>query len=158
MTARQRGEAVIMSKREEVSRRTLPCAMWTCPKCGELIEGQFDSCWKCAGEAQKKLTAAAAPKLKWFHYVFAVFISCAIPWFAVCVHDSSASWRAALLSHGFSFYDIHVWLWMTVPAAINFLIFLPFLKSPRQRLVVLFCLWLGWTCLLILGNRLWTTK
>ena len=23
--------------------------MWTCPKCGERIEDQFDSCWKCAG-------------------------------------------------------------------------------------------------------------
>jgi hypothetical protein len=23
--------------------------MWRCPKCGENIEDQFDSCWKCAG-------------------------------------------------------------------------------------------------------------
>ena len=22
-------------------------APWTCPKCGEKIEAQFDSCWKC---------------------------------------------------------------------------------------------------------------
>ncbi len=21
--------------------------MWTCPKCGEILEDQFDSCWKC---------------------------------------------------------------------------------------------------------------
>jgi hypothetical protein len=21
--------------------------MWTCPKCGEKVEGQFDSCWSC---------------------------------------------------------------------------------------------------------------
>ena len=20
---------------------------WTCPQCGETIEGQFDACWKC---------------------------------------------------------------------------------------------------------------
>lgn len=20
---------------------------WTCPSCGELIEGEFDACWKC---------------------------------------------------------------------------------------------------------------
>ena len=26
--------------------------MWTCPKCKESIEDQFDSCWKCAGEVQ----------------------------------------------------------------------------------------------------------
>lgn len=23
--------------------------MWTCPKCQESIEDQFDTCWKCAG-------------------------------------------------------------------------------------------------------------
>lgn len=23
--------------------------MWTCPKCSEEIEDQFDACWKCAG-------------------------------------------------------------------------------------------------------------
>jgi hypothetical protein len=28
--------------------------MWTCPKCNERIEDQFDSCWKCAGEVQPK--------------------------------------------------------------------------------------------------------
>ena len=26
--------------------------MWTCPKCGEAIEDQFDACWKCAGPAE----------------------------------------------------------------------------------------------------------
>jgi hypothetical protein len=26
--------------------------MWTCPKCKESIEDQFDSCWKCADAAQ----------------------------------------------------------------------------------------------------------
>lgn len=25
---------------------------WTCPSCGEVIEGQFSSCWKC-GAVQK---------------------------------------------------------------------------------------------------------
>jgi primosomal protein N' len=24
--------------------------MWTCKQCGEQIEDQFDSCWKCAGQ------------------------------------------------------------------------------------------------------------
>ena len=23
--------------------------MWTCPKCGERLDDQFESCWKCAG-------------------------------------------------------------------------------------------------------------
>jgi hypothetical protein len=35
--------------------------MWTCPKCKENIEDNFDTCWKCTGEAQK---AAAPPKRK----------------------------------------------------------------------------------------------
>ena len=30
--------------------------MWICPECGESIEAQFDSCWKCAGNA---------PELRW---------------------------------------------------------------------------------------------
>lgn len=33
--------------------------MWTCPKCGEQIEDQFDSCWKCA-------TVPGEPTIKCF--------------------------------------------------------------------------------------------
>lgn len=25
-------------------------ALWKCEKCGEMIEAQFNECWKCAGE------------------------------------------------------------------------------------------------------------
>jgi len=28
--------------------------MWTCLECGEQMEDQFDSCWKCAGRAREK--------------------------------------------------------------------------------------------------------
>jgi hypothetical protein len=35
--------------------------MWTCPKCKESIEDEFETCWKCAGEAQN---AATSPKRK----------------------------------------------------------------------------------------------
>ena len=27
--------------------------MWTCNKCGEELEDQFDSCWQCAGPAER---------------------------------------------------------------------------------------------------------
>ena len=27
--------------------------MWTCPKCGEKLEGQFDTCWKCAAQPKQ---------------------------------------------------------------------------------------------------------
>lgn len=26
-------------------------APWTCPDCGETLEGQFDACWQCGGAA-----------------------------------------------------------------------------------------------------------
>lgn len=27
---------------------------WTCPTCGEKVDGVFDSCWKCGRERDKK--------------------------------------------------------------------------------------------------------
>lgn len=39
--------------------------MWTCQKCGEQIEDQFDSCWKCAAARQApaaNVGETAAPK------------------------------------------------------------------------------------------------
>jgi hypothetical protein len=32
--------------------------MWTCPTCGEKIEDQFQSCWKCAGGSSQETPAA----------------------------------------------------------------------------------------------------
>ena len=26
---------------------------WRCERCGELVEGQFDECWQCAGSDQR---------------------------------------------------------------------------------------------------------
>ena len=41
--------------------------MWTCPKCGEKIEDQFDSCWKCAGRPeQKESVRATVPRIRKF--------------------------------------------------------------------------------------------
>jgi hypothetical protein len=34
-------------------------AMWNCPKCGEEIEDQFDSCWRCAREDSMQDTEKA---------------------------------------------------------------------------------------------------
>jgi serpin B len=39
--------------------------MWTCPKCGEKIEDQFDSCWKCAAQPkQTTIPAHGQPRLR----------------------------------------------------------------------------------------------
>lgn len=35
--------------------------MWTCEKCGEAIEDQFESCWKCAA-ASGPSTGETCPK------------------------------------------------------------------------------------------------
>ena len=46
--------------------------MWTCPKCKESLEDQFDSCWKCAGAVQKP--ASRRPWVwRWLVAVFVVF-------------------------------------------------------------------------------------
>lgn len=42
--------------------------MWTCPKCGEPIEDQFDSCWKCASPAKETvpLRVLSRPVMRYF--------------------------------------------------------------------------------------------
>jgi hypothetical protein len=30
--------------------KTSPRPSWTCPRCGEILEGQFTTCWNCGGE------------------------------------------------------------------------------------------------------------
>jgi hypothetical protein len=37
--------------------------MWTCSQCGEEIEDQFDSCWKCAGRPDQIGLPFATKKL-----------------------------------------------------------------------------------------------
>ena len=48
--------------------------MWTCPKCGESIENQFDSCWKCAAPPEKStlrpLFSQAGRRCLFFGVVF----------------------------------------------------------------------------------------
>ena len=41
-------------------------SMWTCPKCGEQHDDQFESCWKCAGlaTAPSGATSPAADPLR----------------------------------------------------------------------------------------------
>jgi rubrerythrin len=50
-------------KREEPDgEHAQKASSWTCEQCGELIENQFDSCWKCAGQkAEQKNTSPSDP-------------------------------------------------------------------------------------------------
>ncbi|BDU74613.1 hypothetical protein [Mesoterricola silvestris] len=36
----------------ELLRKAPEGEPWTCPACGEVLEPQFQSCWKCQGERQ----------------------------------------------------------------------------------------------------------
>src|ERR1700690_4338334 len=54
--------------------------MWTCPKCGEKIENQFDSCWKCA--AEPKQTDVSTHRLTWSFFILAVPMAISAPMLA----------------------------------------------------------------------------
>ncbi len=53
--------------------------MWTCAKCGEKIEDQFDSCWKCAGQADgsgsRPVQRLDAPTMR-RRYLILAFVTC----------------------------------------------------------------------------------
>src|SRR4051812_24398259 len=108
--------------------------MWTCPKCSERIEDQFDSCWKCAGPPDTIGVASQKERLRWFHYVLAGVASYLLPLLVSCLHSAFLlnSYRVqnTLLYQGVRvFRDLNTWLWMGAPALITFLVLLPFLRS-----------------------------
>jgi hypothetical protein len=38
-----------------------PAAMWTCSQCKEVMEDQFDSCWKCASVKKQSMPQLLTP-------------------------------------------------------------------------------------------------
>jgi len=40
-------QRIIDEFRQGGPAKTDPQPDWTCPKCGEVLEGQFTTCWKC---------------------------------------------------------------------------------------------------------------
>jgi len=42
-----RGTEIVESYESGEVREEIPKQCWTCPGCGEIIEGQFNNCWKC---------------------------------------------------------------------------------------------------------------
>jgi len=119
--------------------------MWTCPKCGEAIEDQFDSCWKCSDRPQES-AALAPPRLKSSNYISAALVAYLIPWLALCIQSSTSHWRTAILTDGIHSGALLV---MLVPATINFLVLLPFLKSSIKSRFVAGLLLVGWTLLAV---------
>jgi hypothetical protein len=45
----ERAQAVLLSFLNGDLARELRSQNWRCAKCGEQLEGQFTSCWKCGG-------------------------------------------------------------------------------------------------------------
>ena len=37
---------------EEFRQTSQPATPWTCPNCGESVDGEFDACWSCGEERQ----------------------------------------------------------------------------------------------------------
>jgi serpin B len=46
--------------------------MWTCPKCGEKIEDQFDSCWKCAAQPEQTVPSPLVSRQGKFFFLFGI--------------------------------------------------------------------------------------
>lgn len=121
-------------------------SMWTCPKCGEVLENQFDSCWKCAENQSAMVTPRRCLKLS--DFVTAALAAYLIPWLAICFQSSVEQygwWYTAILAN----INFSAVLWTAVPGAINFLILLPFLKHPIQSRIVALVLLFGWTWFLL---------
>jgi hypothetical protein len=113
--------------------------MWTCPKCGEEIEDQFDSCWKCSERSAEPAVSRPSGK----DYFTAFLIAYFIPWLAICIQSATAHWRTAILPGRDQIAPALVW--GLVPAVINFLVLLPFLKSPALSRLIAGLLFVSWT-------------
>ena len=106
--------------------------MWTCPKCGETIEEQFDSCWKCAGHSSQ----AVLPSSK-HGSVSAVPYAIFVPVLAVMAQSAwiaqGWSFRNTLLAH--VFHPV-ILLSMIVVAFISYFVLRPFAAYQVARRVV----------------------
>jgi hypothetical protein len=91
----------------------------------------------------------------WHHYLHAAVMAYALPWFAVLT-EMALTWRHQMhlaMHFGFPrFTDPSVWLWMTVPAGISFLILAPVVRYPVLRRIFVVCISLGWMAFLFLNE------
>lgn len=104
-----------------------------------------------SGESNRRIFSEVQ-KLSWFHYVFAALVSYFTSWLLIFF---SMFIDHLVLSHPFPYDQFHPernnsdfsateFLWMAVPAVINFLILLPFLRFPVRRRIAYICLIAGW--------------
>src|ERR1035437_10698681 len=90
-------------------------------------------------------------RLSWFQYIFAALLSYLTLWLAAFLEDFL--WHRILLHPVNRFildqshFPTSIWLMLIFPAAINFLILLPFLRFPVLRWIAFVCLCIGWVFL-----------
>ncbi len=117
--------------------------MWTCPKCGEKIEGQFDSCWKCAASPQQ--VELSKHRLTASFFLLALVMAVLAPALADCIHSAS------VVSRGIRLYNApleHIsslafWNLLAIRAMVTFLVIWFFARLRFGHIFV-------WVCLVIL--------
>jgi hypothetical protein len=121
--------------------------MWTCPKCGEKIEDQFDSCWKCA--AEQKQSDVLAHRLTWRFFVLAAAMAFLAPLLADSLHSFF------VVRGGIRFYNAELgriawsgfWIFVALRGFITFLVIWFFARIRFSDFIV-WCCCLGlWTLL-----------
>ena len=102
--------------------------MWTCAKCGERIEAQFDSCWKCstpktdgASDSPVATSVEEAKGAEW-RLAYRVFRRAFSTW--DLLFDQTARFateigpeRFVSISHSSDNGVVTVWYWTTEEAA-----------------------------------------
>jgi hypothetical protein len=102
--------------------------MWTCKKCGEQIEDQFDSCWKCSGTADE-VSKPTPQRLKWYDFLLAAMMSYALPWLVIFLNYLIRPGSRTVLYRICDKTDkAEIWIALLLPAAITFLVLIPFLR------------------------------
>jgi hypothetical protein len=89
-------------------------------------------------------------RLSWFHYAFAALMAYLMTWLVVFFWEFyqyrilSHPYTRFALEYGSFNFSLGTFLRMTVPAAINFMILLPFLRFPIRRCVACVCIFVAW--------------
>ncbi len=97
--------------------------MWTCEKCGERIEDQFDSCWRCSAArgsipGQAPAAAPAQPAEQKWHLAYRIFRGTLATWEEL--FNDAAKFATRLgpervlnISHSSDHHDgvVTVWYW-----------------------------------------------
>lgn len=128
--------------------------MWTCPKCNEQLEDQFDSCWKCAGQTlETGVTSTFLPTRR--DYYFAGVACFLIAPLVFCLHAfcvmGTRREKSSPLYNGIElFLEPTFWIFVLIPAVISYIVIYPNLSSKTSRLITYICLCLAWLALLLL--------